>query len=76
MMQPLKSVLSKWTSDPNRPLERDQQAMVSESLMGELEYQIKEFERIEREQEQLEKRRQTGKFWKSFVHILCIQHVH
>ncbi|OWF41563.1 protein RD3-like [Mizuhopecten yessoensis] len=59
-MIPLKSVWNKLTTDPNRPPERDQQGQVSDSLMNELDFQIKELERLERENDQEQKRKETG----------------
>lgn len=59
-MIPLKTVWNKLTADPNRPPERDQQSQVSDSLMNELDYQIKELEKLEREHDLDKKRKETG----------------
>ncbi|XP_060079214.1 protein RD3-like [Ylistrum balloti] len=59
-MIPLKSVWNKLTADPNRPPERNQQSQVSDSLMNELDFQIKELEKLERENDQEKQRRETG----------------
>ncbi|XP_033744666.1 protein RD3-like [Pecten maximus] len=59
-MIPIKSVWNKLTADPNRPPERDQQSQVSDSLMNELDFQIKELERLERENDLDKKRKESG----------------
>lgn len=55
-----KSFWKPWTGDSQKPPEKDEKLIVAESLMLELEYNIKETERLFREKEQEEKRQQTG----------------
>lgn len=59
-MLPLKTVWNKLTVDPNQPPVRDQQSLVSDSLMNELDFHVKEMERMERENDQERKRQETG----------------
>lgn len=56
-----KSLLKPWAGGDNqKPPERDAQVMVTDSLMIELEFHIKETEKISRDREQEIRRQQTG----------------
>jgi len=56
----LKSIWKPWAGDSSKPPERDERMMVSDSLLLELEFHMKEGEQLAREKEQEERRQQTG----------------
>ncbi|KAK6168055.1 hypothetical protein SNE40_021957 [Patella caerulea] len=58
----LKSIWKRyWTSpDTYRPPEKDEHMVVSETLMSELDYHIKEMERLHREHDHEEEKQRTG----------------
>ncbi|XP_060593479.1 protein RD3-like [Ruditapes philippinarum] len=56
-----KTLLKPWGGgDTQRPPEKDEQMMLSDSLMLELEFHIRESERVNREREQEQRRQETG----------------
>ncbi|XP_045166851.2 protein RD3-like [Mercenaria mercenaria] len=56
-----KSLLKPWASgDTQKPPERDEQMMLTDSLMLELEFHIREMERMNRDREQELHRQKTG----------------
>lgn len=59
-MLPFKALWKSWTSDAQKPPERNEHTMIAESLMMELEFHIREVEQAKWEIEQEEKKKQTG----------------
>lgn len=60
-MFPLKTALKSLMSQDQKTLpERDEKTMVADSLMSELEYNIKELEKLNYQRQQEENRRKTG----------------
>ncbi|KAK3579090.1 hypothetical protein CHS0354_029949 [Potamilus streckersoni] len=59
-MLPFKSLWRAWSSENTRPPERDEHVVVIDSILLELEFHIKELEKVTREEEQEKRRKETG----------------
>ena len=59
-MDPLKSLWKSFMSDSHRPPEKDSKVVVVDTILQELEYHIKELERLAHEKELDDRRRHTG----------------
>ena len=59
-MMPLTGWLKSWVTESYHPPGKDENTMIAESLMMELDYQMKEIERVVLEREQEEKRKTSG----------------
>ncbi|XP_062589498.1 protein RD3-like, partial [Saccostrea cucullata] len=59
-MEPIKSLWKNFMSEGHRPPEKDSKVVVIDTIIHELEYHIKELERISHEKEVDDRRRNTG----------------
>lgn len=59
-MDPIKSIWKSFISESHRPPEKDTKVVVVDTIIHELEYHIKELERIAHDKEIDDRRRNTG----------------